>query len=333
MQRIRQITPLKFGAAKDREDPKGLWRLILREMLGDIDVASDTVFENATGLFFARLGLSLTTLYLPSTAVRFWTTGLSETGLIIMRAMHGPLVVEQRQRRAESPEGDVIFATADSPLTVELPKGGRFDCAYLPGHVLNMSRKQLATILMQPISATCLPLQLLITYAGYMLQQQRQNDSHADMMVQHFYQLLPVLVAELAADAARATLPDRLTAIKAAIAANLADSAFSVADVARQQGISTRAVQKLLQRAGTTFSRYLTDRRLDAAKDALMLREGNTPITQIAFDFGFDDPAYFSRVFRNRFGICPSSLRQTARQAILVKTSLPPDTRRNRTRF
>lgn len=315
MHRNRQITPLKFGATKGAEYPKGLWRLVLREMLGDIDVESDAIFEKASGLFFARLGLSLTTLYLPATAVRFWTTGLSESGLVIMRAMEGPLVVEQRRHRVEAPEGDVIFAMADAPLTIELPLGGRFDCAYLPSHVVNASDMQLSAILMQQISASCLPLQLLITYAGYMLQQQRQNDRHADMMVRHFYQLLPVLVAELAADTKRTGSPDRLTAIKMAIAANLADSTFSVVDVARQQGVSPRAIQKLFQRTGTTFSRYLSERRLEGAKDALMLGNSGMSVTQVAFDFGFDDPAYFSRAFRKRYGICPRNLQIAARKS------------------
>lgn len=320
MQRNQEITPLKFGARTDKENPKELWRLVLREMLGDVELACDGMLSDTPGLFFARLGLSLTTLYLPAMPVRFWTNGLVDPGLAIMRAMEGPLVVEQRQRRAEASAGDVIFATADSSLTIALPQGGRLDCAYLPAHVLNMSAKQLAAVLMRPISQTCLPLQLLITYAGYMLQQQRQNDTHADMMVRHFYQLLPVLVAELAADAARADSPDRLAAIKAAIAANLSNNTFSIADVARLQGVSPRAIQKRLQRTGTTFSRYLLERRLDAAKDALMLRQGEASITQLAYDFGFDDPAYFSRVFRKRYGLRPSELRQSARSASAAAT-------------
>lgn len=319
MQRNRQITPLRFGAPADGDDPKELWRLVLREMLGEIEAPSAAAFTGTSGLFFARLGLSLTTLYLPAAPVRFRTSGLADSGLVIMRAMESPLTVEQRQHRVEAPKEDVIFVTADSPLTIALPEGGRLDCAYLPAHVLSMSARQLSAILMQPISHACLPLQLLITYAGYMLQQQRQNDTHADMMVRHFYQLLPVLFAELAADAARANAPDRMSAVKAAIAANLADSAFSINDVARQQGVSTRAIQKLLQRTGTTFSRYLLERRLDAAKDALMLREGGASITQLAFDFGFEDPAYFSRAFRKRYGLRPSDLRQSARDASAVK--------------
>ncbi len=315
MQRIREITPLKFGAHTGADDPKELWRFVLKEMLGSIEVESETALAGTSGLFFARLGLSLTTLYLPEMPVRFWTSGLADSGLVIMRAMESPMTIEQRQRRVEAKAADVVFLTADSPLTITLPQGGRLDCAYLPAHVLDMPARQISAILMRPISHDCLPLQLLITYAGYMLQQQRQSDSHADMMVRHFYQLLPVLVAELAADASRAIAPDRLTSVKAAIAANLSDSGFCIDDAARQQGVSARAIQKLFQRTGTTFSRYLLERRLDAAKDALMLREATTSITQLAFDFGFDDPAYFSRAFRKHYGLRPSDLRHSAREA------------------
>lgn len=53
---------------------------------------------------------------------------------------------------------------------------------------------------------------------------------------------------------------------------NLADGSFSIADVARTEGITPRAIQKLFSRTGTTFSRYVLERRLVLAKSLILPR-------------------------------------------------------------
>lgn len=55
---------------------------------------------------------------------------------------------------------------------------------------------------------------------------------------------------------------------------------------------------------------YLTHLRLDRAKE--LLKDPNLDITEVAFESGFDDSNYFSRVFRKNLGTTPRDFRKKA---------------------
>ena len=58
---------------------------------------------------------------------------------------------------------------------------------------------------------------------------------------------------------------------------------------------------------GKTFIDYLNETRM--IKSLAMLKETNLSITQIALETGFDDPGYYTRVFKNKIGITPTEYR------------------------
>lgn len=111
--------------------------------------------------------------------------------------MDSPLVIRHRRIKVEAARADVIFLPSDASSEITLPEGGRFDCAHLPAYALASKRDLLKPIMMQPLAAECLPLQLLTNYAGYLLRQEYQSEEHAGMMVAHFYDLLPVLAQDI----------------------------------------------------------------------------------------------------------------------------------------
>ncbi|WP_066627032.1 helix-turn-helix domain-containing protein [Labilibacter marinus] len=53
--------------------------------------------------------------------------------------------------------------------------------------------------------------------------------------------------------------------------------------------------------------KFLQNSRLENARNLLI--DTSTPITNIALDLGYNDSAHFSRSFRNKFGMSPSSYR------------------------
>lgn len=55
---------------------------------------------------------------------------------------------------------------------------------------------------------------------------------------------------------------------------------------------------------GRSIHRYIMDKRLSVACD--LLRDSDLQIKQIAYEVGFTDPLYFSRIFRKRFDKPPS---------------------------
>lgn len=69
----------------------------------------------------------------------------------------------------------------------------------------------------------------------------------------------------------------------------------------------TRFCQLFKQAVGTSFHKYLTDRRLRAA--VTMLRETNLPVSAIGESVGILQPKTFSRLIRENYGKTPSEIR------------------------
>ena len=105
----------------------------------------------------------------------------------------------------------------------------------------------------------------------------------------------------------RAALADR---ILFRVRRDFADPDLTPDAVAASLSISTRYLQALLARRGTSFVREVSGARLDRARDLLVDPHGqHVSIAEIAFRCGFLDPGYFARQFRKRFGVSPRDWR------------------------
>ncbi|MEQ8167222.1 MAG: helix-turn-helix domain-containing protein, partial [Alphaproteobacteria bacterium] len=82
---------------------------------------------------------------------------------------------------------------------------------------------------------------------------------------------------------------------------------------ARKFAISARYVRQLFAEQGTSFSDYVTDRRLAHIHGCLSdPRQVLRPIGDIAFEAGFIEPSTFYRQFRRRYRMTPSDVRRHA---------------------
>lgn len=100
--------------------------------------------------------------------------------------------------------------------------------------------------------------------------------------------------------------------VTAMVAAHLEVPSLRTAMIADACRISIRTVQNVFAAMGTTPSAYILEQRLHRAADRLMARP-DASITEIAFDLGFNDSAYFTRCFRQQFGAAPRDWRQGRR--------------------
>lgn len=92
------------------------------------------------------------------------------------------------------------------------------------------------------------------------------------------------------------------------VEASLGDPALRTVMLAQVCNTSVRTIQNLFAGMGTTPTAYILERRLRRAADRLV----STPdasITDIAFELGFNDSAYFARCFRQHFGVAPRDWR------------------------
>jgi AraC-like DNA-binding protein len=94
---------------------------------------------------------------------------------------------------------------------------------------------------------------------------------------------------------------------------NYSDCELTPEKVAKANGISMRYLHRLFQQSGMGVSKWIWDRRLKACREDLLdPAKAAMRISEIAFARGFNDPAHFSRSFRDKFGISPSDLRRKA---------------------
>ena len=64
------------------------------------------------------------------------------------------------------------------------------------------------------------------------------------------------------------------------------------------------------QETGQTFKEYLTELRIQKAKE--LLRSTPERATDIAYQVGYNDPHYFSAAFKKKTGLSPTEYRQKA---------------------
>ncbi|EGU29908.1 AraC family transcriptional regulator [Vibrio scophthalmi] len=91
---------------------------------------------------------------------------------------------------------------------------------------------------------------------------------------------------------------------------NLA-SIITESETARFFGYSSSYFSKLFYRHfGRTFKAYVTHARIRQAK-RLLAEQKQSKITHIAYCCGFNDVAYFSKVFKKKTGTTPAAYRQS----------------------
>ncbi len=97
------------------------------------------------------------------------------------------------------------------------------------------------------------------------------------------------------------------------IESRLADPDLGLTSIAKEERVSPRYLQKLFEAVGQNFSIYLRSRRLERCRAELVnpLYE-KVSIADVCFRWGFNDPAYFSRVFREQYGASPRTFRHEA---------------------
>jgi len=96
--------------------------------------------------------------------------------------------------------------------------------------------------------------------------------------------------------------------VRTEVAAQMTDGRASVEDVARALSLSSRTLQRRLERAGTTFASLIDDARRAAA--LTHLRNPRVAIKEAAFLVGFSEPSTFYRAFRRWTGATPASYRR-----------------------
>jgi len=103
--------------------------------------------------------------------------------------------------------------------------------------------------------------------------------------------------------------------LKNYILTHLRDPELSMPRAAAAIGISPRYASDLMAAEQTSFRGYVQTQRLERCKrDLADPAHHARHIGEIAFAWGFNDLAHFSRIFKQRFGVSPREWREQPRQ-------------------
>jgi AraC-like DNA-binding protein len=147
---------------------------------------------------------------------------------------------------------------------------------------------------------------------GFLLSLWREGAANFDQaMGQTYSSVLAELFATSLQPRAATTPASRnplVQRMKGIVEARVGDCDLTPSSLASELGVSLRTLQAAAAQCGTTPVAYINSRRLALAGQKLAM-DSKTSITQVAFDCGFTDSAYFARRFHDHFGLSPSQYR------------------------
>ena len=89
---------------------------------------------------------------------------------------------------------------------------------------------------------------------------------------------------------------------------NYKNPTLSLEDVANKLGYSLSYISAIFKKNNTSFTKYLTDLRMNKA--LLILKKDDAKLINVASEVGYDDPYYFSHCFKKHFGVSPLDYRK-----------------------
>jgi AraC-like DNA-binding protein len=174
--------------------------------------------------------------------------------------------------------------------------------------------------LLRRIPRTAPALRLLIGYVESAWDEQTIAAPELQhLIVAHVYDLIAVSLGATREAAetsqARGLQAARWHAIKQDIGKTLGRHDLSLTMLAARHACEPRALQRLFETEGTTFTDYVLAQRLARAHRRLSdPRHAGEKISTIAYDAGFADLSYFNRTFRRCYGVSPSDVRAARRR-------------------
>lgn len=226
----------------------------------------------------------------------------------------GSLSLSQRGRECEVRPGDLAFIGTGDPYVYVQPTRNSVAAIRLPA---DMVRSRIPWI-DDMTARQCPGEQPLVRVFQDFLRSMIRNsaalsDAEAEFLRRSLFDLL-ALALTVPGDAAFDETSVRFAhrqRILHFIEEHVCDRELSSSAIARRLGLSPRYIQRIFAERGETLTEIIRRRRVAEAQQLLRSRSlANRSVEEICYSVGFQDPAYFSRVFRQETGMSPGEYRR-----------------------
>lgn len=229
--------------------------------------------------------------------------------------MEGESIIRQDGREALLRTGDFTLSDSTRPSEVAFGESNRLLVLGVPDAILRRyiaCPEGLVAIPMAAGSGVCSLLSRFLR--NFWFEYQKQMDLPAAARVNTaILDLVAAAYADLPqsrSDRSSLATAHRIRIINF-IEAHLNDPDLTPTRIAEACKMTTRYLHHLFSDQDETVARYILRRRLEACSRALLSPSQRArTVTAIAFDYGFNSPTHFGRVFRAKFGATPREYRR-----------------------
>jgi AraC-like DNA-binding protein len=224
----------------------------------------------------------------------------------------GHQVFEDGAKRVTLESGDIVTWHSSRDFTFESDKPHQILSIYVP-------EASMKRILVCPASYAGLYLKhnsgitaLLAGYLTGLCNDFAVNDERIETEIEEV--TLNLIGAAIVAPGTVASAPPRRALwerVTVFIDRNLENPELKPPSIANALGMSLRCLHLLFAERGHTVAGWIRGRRLECCRAELAKSRGACTITDVAFRWGFNDVAHFSRMFKACYGCSPRSFRQT----------------------
>ncbi len=300
--------------AYPREQRRDAWRFALQRVSIDLVEASADVygelvsFTTGQKIQFVRMAGTP-----QSVAIDFSQEGSCFWMVLLLE---GRMAATSGATRIEVAEGDIVYGGGATRAVLELSSDHRLLSIKVPhGLPALRSRMPLPSDISNLLSDSVIGRMLsglLRSVADTIVEVTEDQMRPVELALPEFISatLLGTAPAKAlgAAAGGRAAILER---VFQSVEMRLSDPDLGVHQIASEHGISSRYLQKLFESYGESFGQFVKLRRLERCRlDLGSPLHAQRSISEILFQWGFNDSASFSRAFRERYGISPREYRK-----------------------
>lgn len=261
-----------------------------------------------------------------STAVkgRIWreAAGIASDGrdsFCLFMPLRGGFEVSQFERTQDVEQGSCVLASAAEPGNMGASKGGESDVLsfLMPREFVDQRVASGESFCARPYEAgeglrrlVFETLQAFEKSSWTLPDDDFQNSGRivADLALLALGGCVDLLSGE------RSVRAGNLGRVKRIIRRRLSEPDLTLADIAREAGLSLAYLHKLFRDEGRTLWEYLKGERLRLARQ--LLESSSLPgmtITAVCLECGFSNASHFSTSFKRAFGVSPRDVRREGR--------------------
>ena len=222
----------------------------------------------------------------------------------------GSMLIQQNLRTSMLASGDICLIDNHEPFMMEVQHSySKFIAWQIPRESVLSQHPQLSKITAHRFSPDLSSAQIIRSNLVKTLETCADLEKYQQgVVLGSFIQLLGLL------EVPDGDLPRprnwRVSRALAVIEIGLSDSSFNADDVAHEQHISRRQLDRMFhEEIGMTITARIWDRRLSYAASLLKAQGQARTITDAAMSSGFEDAAHFTRAFKKKYGIPPRDWR------------------------